>query len=101
MVQAMNLMNRLTPEGRLLTLRRLVDKMNDRAARQNRAPRQNTADSGDVEGARVDYIDKVTGFTLSDELATNYLMAETDAERAAAWDAITTSIADQIPSTFM
>jgi hypothetical protein len=101
MVQAMNLMNRLTPEGRLLTLRRLVDKMNDRAARQNRAPRQSTTNSGDVEGARVDYIDKVTGFTLSDELATNYLMAETDAERAAAWDAITTSIADQIPSTFM
>ena len=100
MVQAMNLMNRLTPEGRLLTLRRLVDKMNDRAARQNRTPRQSTADSGDVESARVDYIDKVTGFTLSDELATNYLMAETDAERAAAWDAITTSIADQIPSTF-
>lgn len=100
MVQAMNLMNRLTPEGRLLTLRRLVDRMNDRAARQNRAPRQNTPDSGDVESARVDYIDKVTGFTLSDELATNYLMAETDAERAAAWDAITTSIADQIPSTF-
>ena len=101
MVQAMNLMNRLTPEGRLLTLRRLVDKMNDRAARQNRAPRQNTPGSGDVEGARVAYIDKVTGFTLSDELATNYLMAETDAERAAAWDAITTSIADQIPSTFL
>lgn len=100
MVQAMNLMNRLTPEGRLLALRRLVDRMNDRAARQNRAPRQNTTNSGDVEGARVDYIDKVTGFTLSDELATNYLMAETDAERAAAWDAITTSIADQIPSTF-
>lgn len=101
MVQAMNLMNRLTPEGRLLTLRRLVDRMNDRAARQNRTPRQSAPDSGDVEGARVDYIDKVTGFTLSDELATNYLMAETDAERAAAWDAITTSIADQIPSTFM
>lgn len=101
MVQAMNLMNRLTPEGRLLTLRRLVDRMNDRAARQNRTPRQSTTDSGDVEGARVDYIDKVTGFTLSDELATNYLMAETDAERAAAWDAITTSIANQIPSTFM
>ena len=101
MVQAMNLMNRLTPEGRLLTLRRLVDRMNDRAARQNRTPRQSTADSGDVESARVDYIDKVTGFTLSDELATNYLMAETDAERTAAWDAITTSIADQIPSTFM
>ena len=101
MIQAMNLMNRLTPEGRLLTLRRLVDRMNDRAARQNRTPRQSTTDSGDVESARVDYIDKVTGFTLSDELATNYLMAETDAERAAAWDAITTSIADQIPSTFM
>ena len=99
-VQAMNLMNRLTPEGRLLTLRRLVDRMNDRAARQNRTPRQNVTNNEDVESARVDYIDKVTGFTLSDELATNYLMAETDAERAAAWDAITTSIADQIPSTF-
>lgn len=100
-VQAMNLMNRLTPEGRLLTLRRIVDRMNDRAARQNRAPRQSTSTSGgDVESARVDYIDKVTGFTLSDELATNYLMAETDAERTAAWDAITQSIADQIPSTF-
>ena len=99
-VQAMNLMNRLTPEGRLLTLRRLVDRMNDRAARQNRTPRQSAENNGDVEGARVDYIDKVTGFTLSDELATNYLMAETDAERAAAWDAITTSISDQIPSTF-
>ena len=99
-VQAMNLMNRLTPEGRLLTLRRIVDRMNDRAARQNRTPRQSTANSGDVESARVDYIDKVTGFTLSDELATNYLMAETDAERTAAWDAITQSIADQIPSTF-
>lgn len=100
MVQAMNLMNRLTPEGRLLTLRRLVDRMNERQARQNRTPRQSTANNGDVEGARVDYIDKATGFTLSDELTTNYLMAETDAERAAAWDAITTSIADQIPSTF-
>lgn len=100
MVQAIHLMNRLTPEGRLLALRRLVDRMNDQAARQNRAPRQSTTDSGDVEGARVDYIDKVTGFTLSDDLATNYLMAETDAERAAAWDAIKTSIADQIPSTF-
>ena len=99
-VQAMNLMNRLTPEGRLLTLRRLVDRMNEKQARQNRPVRKSTAKPVDAESVRVDYIDKVTGFTISDEMATNYLMAETDAERAAAWDAITTSIADQIPSTF-
>ena len=99
-VQAMNLMNRLTPEGRLLTLRRLVDRMNDRQAARRNARRRSSTSEADVETARENYIDRELGYTISDELATNYLMAETDAERAAAWDAITQSIADQIPSTF-
>ena len=100
-VQSMNLMNRLTPEGRLLTLRKYVDKLNRKAAEKSvngkgwKSPTQDQ-----VDAARTNYVEQATGFRISDELAANYLMAETDAERAAAWDAITTDIASQIPSTF-
>lgn len=100
-VQSMNLMNRLTPEGRLLTLRKYVDKLN---RQQSNKPGRRTANANatqeQVDAARTNYVEQATGFTISDELASNYLMAETDAERAAAWDAITTDIASQIPSTF-
>ena len=100
-VQSMNLMNRLTPEGKLLTLRKYVDKLN----RQNRSkPGRQAATANatqeQVDAARTNYVEQATGFRISDELAANYLMAETDAERAAAWDAITTDIANQLPSTF-
>lgn len=100
-VQSMNLMNRLTPEGRLLTLRKYVDKLNRKAAEKSangkgwKSPTQEQ-----VDAARTNYVEQATGFRISDELAANYLMAETDAERAAAWDAITTDIASQIPGTF-
>ena len=100
-VQSMNLMNRLTPEGRLLTLRKYVDKLNRQQS--NKTGRRTTnanATQEQVDAARTNYVEQATGFTISDELASNYLMAETDAERAAAWDAITTDIASQIPSTF-
>lgn len=96
--QAMNLMNRLTPEGRLLTLRRYVDRLNDRAS--TRPSRRAAPAAADPEAARADYVERATGFAVSDELASAYLLAETDAERAAAWDAITTDLAGQIPSTF-
>lgn len=100
-VQSMNLLNRLTPEGRLLTLRKYVDKLNRKAAEKSangkgwKSPTQEQ-----VDAARTNYVEQATGFRISDELAANYLMAETDAERAAAWDAITTDIASQIPGTF-
>ena len=100
-VQSMNLLNRLTPEGRLLTLRKYVDKLNRKAAEKSvngkgwKSPTQEQ-----VDAARTNYVEQATGFRISDELAANYLMAETDAERAAAWDAITTDIANQIPGTF-
>ena len=100
-VQSMNLMNRLTPEGRLLTLRKYVDKLN---RQQNSKPGRQAATANatqeQVDAARTNYVEQATGFRISDELAANYLMAETDAERAAAWDAITTDIANQIPGTF-
>lgn len=100
-VQAMNLMNRLTPEGRLLTLRQYVDRMNRKqGGKQKSGKRYTSASQESVDAARTEYVEQSTGFTISDELAANYLMAETDAERAAAWDAITTDIASQIPSTF-
>ena len=100
-VQSMNLLNRLTPEGRLLTLRKYVDKLN---RQQNSKPGRQAATANatqeQVDAARTNYVEQATGFRISDELAANYLMAETDAERAAAWDAITTDIANQIPGTF-
>ena len=100
-VQSMNLLNRLTPEGRLLTLRKYVDKLN---RQQNSKSGRQTATANttqeQVDAARTNYVEQATGFRISDELAANYLMAETDAERAAAWDAITTDIANQIPGTF-
>ena len=97
-LQAANLINRLTPEGKLLTLRKIVDKMN-RAQQRKPARTRGTADA-DLDAVRTEYVDNALGFTISDELATNYFMAETDAERAAAWDSIITDIASQMPSTF-
>lgn len=94
-VQAMNMFNRLTPEGKLLTLRRLVDRMNQ--GRSGQTIRQSQQNTGDPQ---LDFVEQQTGFSISDELATNYLMAETDAERAAAWEAILDNVAAQVPSTF-
>lgn len=96
-LQAVNLMNRLTPEGKLLALRRFVDKMN---ANQKSSTKRAQSAETDMETARLNYVEQNTGFTISDELATNYLMAETEQELAAAWDAILTDLANQIPSTF-
>lgn len=100
MVQAMNLMNRLTPEGKLLTLRKYVDKLNRKQQAKTRRKSAKVATQEDIDNTRLNYTEDFTGFRISDELATNYLMAETDAERAAAWDTITTDIAGQLPSTF-
>lgn len=100
-VQSMNLLNRLTPEGRLLTLRKYVDKLNRKqSSKPGRQAANTNATQEQVDAARTNYVEQATGFRISDELAANYLMAETDAERAAAWDAITTDIANQLPSTF-
>lgn len=99
MLQAVNLMNRLTPEGRLLTLRRYVDRLNRQTdSKYNGKSRQ--AGTEDTDTARADFVEQATGFRISDELAAEYLMAETDEERSAAWDAITTNLAEQLPSTF-
>ena len=96
-VQAVNLMNRLTPEGKLITLRRFVNKLNLDRTPNARTGRGRT----NQDEARYQYVEQNTGYTISDELATTYLMAETEAERSAAWDAIMTDIANQIPGTFI
>ena len=97
--QAVRLLNRLTPAGKLLALRRMVDKMN---ARSSSGQSTRRGSSGiDLEAQRADYVERRTGFSISDELAADYLMAETEEARAAAWDAITTDLAAQIPNTIM
>lgn len=101
--QSMNLLNRMTPEGKLLTLRKFVDKMNRKPSQTGGGGRnrRGAASPGDADLAKTNFVEEMTGIRLSEELATNYLMAETDAEAAAAWDAITTDLANQMPSTFM
>lgn len=100
-VQAMNLMNRLTPEGKLLALRKFLTRMNRRRQGTQQPRNVNTHSQEDVDAARLDYVENSTGFSINDELAANYLMAETDAERAAAWDVLLTNVAQQVPSTFL
>lgn len=99
-VQAMNLMNRLTPEGKLLALRKFLTRMNRRRQGTQQSRNVNTPSQEDVDAARLDYVENGTGFLINEELATNYLLAETDAERAAAWDVLLTNVAQQVPSTF-
>jgi hypothetical protein len=100
-VQAMNLMNRLTPEGKLLALRKFLTRMNRKRQGTQQPRNVNTHSQEDVDAARLDYVENSTGFSINDELAANYLMAETDAERAAAWDVLLTNVAQQVPSTFL
>ena len=78
--QAMGILNRLTPEGKLYGIQRSVENLkNDLLKRMGeRAP--------DV--------------TLDDALVQEYIDAETEDARAAALDAIYQSIANQVPSTW-
>lgn len=96
-VQAMNLLNRLTPAGKLLSLRRYVDNANRKAQERGTGRRRRAADA---ETVQTNFVDQYDGIFIDPELADAYLTAESDAGRKAAWDAITQSIADQSPSTF-
>ena len=96
-VQAMNLLNRLTPAGKLLSLRRYVDSVNRKAQERGTGRRRRAADA---ETVQTNFVDQYDGIFIDPELADAYLTAESDAGRKAAWDAITQSIADQSPSTF-
>lgn len=96
-VQAMNLINRLTPAGKLLSLRRYVDGANRKAAARGLGRRRRAADA---ETVQTNFVDQYEGIFIDPELAGAYLTAESEAGRAAAWDAIMQSIADQSPSTF-
>ena len=96
-VQAMNLLNRMTPAGKLLSLRRYVDSVNRKAQERGIGRRRRAADA---ETVQTNFVDQYDGIFIDPELADAYLTAESDAGRKAAWDAITQSIADQSPSTF-
>lgn len=95
--QAVNLLNRLTPAGKLLTLRRYVDKLNrESAPKQQRRGNNLTADE-----RRGMFVDEAYQMGVDEQLATDYLMAETDAARAEAWQAIIDDIASRVKPTVM
>lgn len=95
--QAMHLLNRMTPEGKLLSLRRMADRMSQRQNRNGQ--RRSSLAELDAEAQRADFVEQRTGFQISDELAADYLSAETEEARAEAWDAIVQDLASQIPNT--
>lgn len=98
-VQAVNLFNRLTPAGKLLTLKnhlRRVNAKNAQSAKPKKAAATTEyADSLDaLESSRPDL-----ALTIDEDLATAYLLAETDEARAAAWRDIIVDIASKMPPT--
>ena len=93
--QAANLLNRLTPAGKLLTLRRYVDKLNrESRPKQNRRRSELTADE-----RRAAFVDEASLYAIDEQLATDYMMAETDEARSAAWQAIIDDIASRVTPT--
>ena len=78
--QAMGILNRLTPEGKLYSIQRSVEKLKSDLLKR----------MGDL----------APDVQLDDALVQNYLDAETEDARADALDAIYQSIADQVPSTW-
>lgn len=98
-VQAVNLFNRLTPAGKLLTLKnhlRRVNAKNAQSAKPKKAAATTEyADNLDaLESSRPDL-----ALTIDEDLATAYLLAETDEARAAAWRDIIVDIASKMPPT--
>ena len=92
---AVNLLNRLTPAGKLLTLRRYVDKL-DRQGSPRRARR---GDSLTADQRRAMFVKEASTYAIDQQLATDYMMAETDAARAEAWQAIIDDIASRVKPT--
>lgn len=75
--QVMHLLQKLTPQGQLYGIQRTVQNLKQELAER--------------------YKDKAPDLTLNEDLVSNFLSAETDAERAAALDAIYQDVANQMP----
>lgn len=75
--QVMHLLQKLTPQGQLYGIQRTVQNLKQELTER--------------------YKDKAPDLTLNEDLVSNFLSAETDAERASALDAIYQDIANQMP----
>lgn len=95
--QAVNLLNRLTPAGKLLTLRRYVDKLN----RQSRPSRRRREDGLTADERKALFVEEASTYAIDEQLATDYMMAETDEARAEAWQAIISDIASRVKPTVL
>lgn len=95
--QAVNLLNRLTPAGKLLTLRRYVDKLN----RQSRPSRGRRGDGLTADERKALFVEEASTYAIDEQLATDYMMAETDEARDEAWQAIISDIASRVKPTVL
>lgn len=79
--QVMHLLQKLTPQGQLYGIQRTVQNLKQELAER--------------------YKDKAPDLTLNEDLVSNFLSAETDAERASALDAIYQDVANQMPARWI
>lgn len=79
--QVMHLLQKLTPQGQLYGIQRTVQNLKQELTER--------------------YKDKAPDLTLNEDLVSNFLSAETDAERASALDAIYQDVANQMPARWI
>lgn len=92
-VNAMRLLKKATPEGKLFYIRKSVDKLNQNIQKRNKNNKTATNEKNSSGLSDLSYQD----ITVPDDLAQQLVNAETQEEQDAAIDAIYDYVADRVP----
>lgn len=92
-VNAMRLLKKATPEGKLFYIRKSVDKLNQNMQRRNKNNKTATKGKNPSDLSDLSYQD----ITVPDDLAQQLVNAETQEAQDAAIDAIYDYVADRVP----
>lgn len=92
-VNAMRLLKKATPEGKLFYIRKSVDKLNQNIQKRNKNNKTATKGKKSSDLSDLSYQD----ITVPDDLAQQLVNAETQEEQDAAIDAIYDYVADRVP----
>lgn len=92
-VNALRLLKKATPEGKLFYIRKSVDKLNQNMQKRNKNNKTATKGKNPSDLSDLSYQD----ITVPDDLAQQLVNAETQEEQDAAIDAIYDYVADRVP----
>ena len=92
-VNALRLLKKATPEGKLFYIRKSVDKLNQNMQKRNKNNKTATKGKNSSDLSDLSYQD----ITVPDDLAQQLVNAETQEEQDAAIDAIYDYVADRVP----